>query len=234
MNGFKYFLAVFSVLACSVLAQDVRTVVSVDTNSTANVPSMRIGSVSADSVAAGDVVLSGRVHENASGLIYLPGDNRTITLAWPTNYMTAYTNYPGNNRNYVDPLVTEWFLNKSVDDLWANLAVFGDKNFFVRYTNSPPNNIQSLLGYVSNCVYLLSNVEVQTSYNTVTNEIEELKTRIVRTEATADRFGSGVTDLDNIINSRIDDMDAGDMLDMIKILATYIKNGTTNAVTVGE
>lgn len=234
MNAFKCFLAVFSVLACSVFAQDVRTVVSVDTNSVANVPGVRIGSVSADSVAAGDVVLSGRVHENASGLIYLPGDNRTITLAWPTNYMAAYTNYPGNNRNYVDPFVTEWFLSETVKDLWADLAVFGDKNFFVRYTNSPPDNIQSLLGYVSNCVYLLSNVEVQMSYNSVSNEIEELKTRIERTEVTANHFGAGVPDLDHIINSDIEDMDAENMLDMIKTLALYIKNGTTNAVTVGE
>jgi hypothetical protein len=212
----------------------VNTVVAVDTNSVANVSTIKTSVVSADSVVAGSVEFDERLHESSSGLVYLPVENRAVTLAWPTNYVSAYTNYPGGNRDYVDPFVTEWFLNRSLEGLREDLSVFGDKEFFVRYTNSPPNNIQSLLGYVSNCVYLLSNVKVQMSYNTVSNEIEEIKTRVERTEATANRFGAGVTDLDDIINSDIEDMDAENMLEMIKTLALYIKNGTTNTVTVGE
>lgn len=228
MKLFKLALTVV-LLSCLCTLADM-TVVSVNTNSAVNVDKIAVENIAADNASIGTVSLSGTLSADSSGVIYVTSDSRTISMSWPTNYVYAYTNYPGRFDNYRDPLVTEWFLRKSVDGLKADLSVFGDKHFFERYTNSPPTNIYSLLGYVSNCVYLLSNVQVQQSYNDVSNELEQIKTRLERTERTADRFGYGVNDLDYIIDSNIEDMDAENMLNMIKVLATYIKYGVTNEV----
>lgn len=235
MTGIKRFLALAVAFAAAFSFAEM-TVVAVDTNNTANVDRIAIGRVDANTetvntISIGTAVLSDSVSLDKDGVEYVSEGGKTMSFLWPTNYVAAYTNYPGRFDSYVDPLVTEWLLNKSVQGLKADLSVFGDPDFFVRYTNSPPTNIYSLLGYVSNCVYLLSNVKVEMSYTSLSNEIDQLKTRIERTERTSDRFGDGVGDLDYIINSDIEDLDAENMLDMIKVLATYIKYGATNGVS---
>lgn len=232
----RFLAIVAAVLAASVSLASDMTVLSVDSNGVSNVGSVKFGtSVDMPTAYVRDIELGNATKVRSDGIVYITTNgNRTITMPWPVGYSYTYTNYPGVDNNYTDPFVTEWFLNRAVEGLRADLLVFGDKTFFERYTNSPPTNIESLLGYVSNCVYLLSNVEVQQSYNSVSNEIEALKTRVKRTELTADHFGAGVTDLDYIINSDMENMDASDMLNMIKTLAMYIKNGNTNEVTRSE
>ena len=102
------------------------------------------------------------------------------------------------------------------------------------YTNNPPENIASLIGYVSNCIYRLSGMNIENSggsSSSVSNELNLIKTRLARTEITSNRFGGGSDELDYIIDSNINSVDSGDMLEMIKILATYIKTGTTNSAS---
>lgn len=224
MNLFKVFLACVA-LFCSYSVADMM-VVSVDTNTVANIDKITVRTGRFD-----DVSLADKLAVNRSGVVFVAQNGRTVSLVWPTNYVSAYTNYPGRFDNYEDPFVTAWYVENAISGLKADLSVFGDHELYTRYTNSPPSNMQSLLGYVSNCVYLLSNVKVEMSYTSLSNEIDQLKTRVERTEITADRFGHGVSDLDYIIDSDMENMDASDMLNMIKTLAMYIKNGSTNAVS---
>jgi len=205
-------------------------VVSVDTNGVLNVDSFYVGSATTDVLRADGVVL-GTSKVDETGVTF-SGNDGVIVFAWPTNYVSEFgQQYPAYGVNtYTDPFATEWFVGKSITDLRNFFIVIGDEHFYEEYTNNPPTTLHELEGYVSDCVYLLSHVRVEKSYDDVTNEMARLDARVSATENTSKRFGGGVNDLDFIINSDIesDNMDASDMLEMIKTMARYIKNGTTN------
>lgn len=202
-------------------------VVSVDTNNVANVDLIEIDTIRTDTVDFGANKLGPTGFEYDSG-------GTTVSVAWPTNLPSSNAGYLQaiSQTGNVDPFATEWLVKKEVKELKDFFLVIADEHFYERYTNSPPSNINELLGYVSNCVYLLSHVEMHASYDDVTNEMAWIEWRLDKAETVTRRFGSNVPDLDYIINSDIekDEMDASDMLDMIKTLARYIKSGNTNNV----
>lgn len=224
-----------TILACGMLlcsaAYAERTVLSVDTNNVVNRQTVYIPGASVVTLVSGTNVIGGRVFDGTRWTTIDDGFSKIFEL--PV-YLFDVTNYPGYNSSNTDRLATEWFVGRRVDDVKAALSVFGEKGLYAAYTNSPPTDIASTLNYLSNCVYILSNVKVQTSFNDVTNEINDLSTRLTSVETKSNRFGGGVDELDYIINSNIDNLDAEDMLNMMKVLAKYIKNGTTNTVTAGE
>ena len=224
-----------TILACGMLlcsaAYAERTVLSIDDDSAVNTDTMTVPSVSVVTLVAGTNVIGGRVFDGTRWITIDDGFRKVFEL--PV-YLFDVTNYPGYSGAITDKLATEWFVGKKVEDVKASFSVFGEKWLYSSYTNAPPTDIASTLNYLSNCVYILSNVKVQTSYNDVTNEINDLATRLTSVETRSNRFGGGVDELDYIINSNIDNLDAEDMLNMMKVLAKYIKNGTTNTVTAGE
>jgi hypothetical protein len=200
-------------------------VLSVDTNNVVNTDAISITGISATRVYTVTNTVGPRVFDGTSWITKEGGYTKTFDL--PV-YLFSVTNYPGYNGSSTDRLASEWYVSGKLRDIKAELSVFGDKKLYEAYTNSPPTNLVSAVNYLSNCVYLLSNVEVQTSFNDVTNEIGAIEAKLVDLETRSNRFGGGVDELDYIINSDIENMDAGDMLDMIKTMARYIRNGTTN------
>lgn len=215
---------------CLVAGADSK-VLSVDTNNVVNTDAISIKDISATRVSTGTSTVGPRVFDGTSWITKESGFTKTFDL--PV-YLFSVTNYPGYNGSSTDRLASEWYVSDRIRGVKAELAVFGDKKLYEDYTNSPPTNIEAAINYLSNCVYILSNVEVQTSFNDVTNEIGAIEARLVDIETRSNRFGGGVDELDYIINSDIENMDASDMLNMIKTLAVYIKNGSTNAVSTAE
>lgn len=210
-----------------ILASADSKVLSVDTNNVVNTDAISITDISATRVFTWTSTVGPRVFDGTSWITKEGGYTKTFDL--PV-YLFSVTNYPGYNGSSTDRLASEWYVSDKIRDIKAELSVFGDKKLYEDYTNSPPTNLVSAVNYLSNCVYLLSNVEVQTSFNDVTNEIGAIEAKLVDIETRSNRFGGGVDELDYIINSDIENMDAGDMLNMLKTMARYIKSGSTNTV----
>ena len=232
----------FSVL-CLIAAQLAtadRTVLSVDSNRVVNAGSIKVNeTLYAGNIASTGTVSSYEYRFGQENPIRITGDfltypltnNASVRVFMPTGIVDKYSDYfPGAGTNRNDMFATSWLVSKELAKLEADLSVFGDKELYERYTNSPPAEFGELENYVSNCVYILSKVKVEASYNELAESVSNLSSRVAAVEATAGKFGSGTQELDCIIDSKIDDLDANDLLYMLKLLAAYIKSGNTNGI----
>jgi len=234
------FIRTLCILAAAALAckADEFRILSVDTNKASNVQDVRFGSlVATNGVTASTVgskeytfgVPDSAVFDGYS-YNYTSTNNSMVSILIPTNYPVAYEDYLNGNVT-IDRFATEWFVNKSVLEGVEALKPHSTPQFYIDFTNRPPTNITSLVYYVSNCVVALSNVQPEPSYRQLEENVSNLTSRVVSVEKTAGAFGSGMPDLDYILDSKMEELDAEDLFKMIKSLALYIKTGSTNEVS---
>ena len=201
-------------------------VVASDTNGVLNVGSIRVGSVVATNEVDANAVDSGvyTYNEYADRLfdgdkfVYTATNNAVVNIRIPTNFPSDYTNYL-HGAVTEDLFATTWYVDKRVGETLDAIKVIGSPEFYNEYTNNPPTNLVDVTYYVSNCVYLLSNVKPEVSYSEVADSLSNLTSRVISIEETAGKFGRGTDQLDYIIDSKIEDLDAEDLCNMLKQMA---------------